>query len=362
MIYTYKHIPHPIEKFNTEIEFFFKQLFKYNPKKYDEGKLIRPNFLKLVNASPDRLKGSLEKLTLAYHSLNIKDKNILKSAFEKNRKISAACKDQRMHLIKYDEIANQSFKLLLKDFFTMLWEEYPQNQLIETKFGTVQSHFQSLTNPTHQKAFVCPFCGLQSLKPNSSIYRNAYDHFVPKSMYPFISIDFQNLFPICHECNSDEKKRADTLYKSGKRRKALHPYSKNYKSDKLSIAIALKETYNTQNLKTLLEFINWEYVIKFAGKDTPMLKTWDDIYQIKRRYKEYVLTYQKTWFEDILIKRYREDLQDGLTFVRFKQKLLRESKDQIQYPLGMLRFVYFNFLFAVPAFENKLKSIIQKKP
>lgn len=134
----------------------------------------------------------------------------------------------------------------------MLWEDYPQNQLLIDKYNTVQSHFEAFIDPDYQKAFVCPFCGLLSLKPKG-LYRSPYDHFIPKAMYPFMSINFQNLFPICHDCNSDEKKDIDTLYLTPtQRHKALYPFDSTYDRNKLSISIQLHEVYNAQNLQNLI--------------------------------------------------------------------------------------------------------------
>jgi 5-methylcytosine-specific restriction endonuclease McrA len=357
MIYTYKPMPYIIEGFDVEISYFFESLFTANLKAYDENILLRANFIPIVNASAGRLKGNLEKITASYHSLTAKDKNTIKKAFKNNRNIGPVCDDNRKHLIKYEALEDKKFLILLKDFLTMLWEEYPQNNLVEGAYGTVQSHFNAFINPTHQKAFVCPFCGLLSLKPKG-VYRNAYDHFIPKSLYPFVSINYKNLFPICHDCNSDEKKATDTLYNIiGPRRRAFYPSDLTYNKDHLSITICTNENYGAQNFKTLLKNINWDYALKYAGKTDPRLVTWDEVFNIKRRYREHIVQYETTWFEDILLKKYKEDMQDGLTFSRFKEKILDESKSQIQYPLGMLRFVYFNFLFSLINLEAQLKAL-----
>ena len=357
MIYTYKYLPYSIEGFHKEIAYFFEQLFKHAPKNFDEKILLNNDFMKLVNKSPVSLKSNLTAITEKYFLLKTSEKEVIKTAFYSNCQVQKLCKDLKLDAIKFDKIKNEDFRKLLKDFLTMLWEDYPQNNLIEKKFGTVLNHFTAFVNPVHQRALICPFCGLNKLKPFGSINRNAYDHFIPKAMYPFVSINFQNLFPICHECNSDEKKDNDTLYLKKKRRKVLHPYDVKYNSGNLSIVIIPKEKYNAKNLKTLLTDINWEYAIKLAGKTDARLTTWDDIFKIKRRYTENIKIYQTQWFEELQI-RYKRELSKGTNFKAFKNEMKEDSSFMIEIsPLGILRYVYFNFLFSIPAFESKLSAV-----
>lgn len=357
MIYTYKQLSHPIQGLHVELVYFFEQLFRSAPQHYDETTLLTHDFIKIVNKSPISLKANLIAITEGYYLLTSSEKKIIREAFYANCQIQKLCIDTKLNAIKFKAIKNVNYCKLLKDFLTTLWEDYPQNKFIEKKFGTVLIHFNDFLNPSHQKALVCPFCGLNKLKPSGSINRNAYDHFVPKAMYPFVSINFQNLFPICHECNSDEKKDIDTLYFKNKRRKLLHPADSKYNGQKLSITVIPKESYSTKNLKTLLTDINWEFAINLAGKVDTRLLAWDDIFKIKRRYREHIKIYQTEWFEQLQV-RYKRELKKGTSFKSFKD----EIKEDTQYlitdsPLGILKYVYYNFLFSIPSFEAKLKIL-----
>ena len=53
--------------------------------------------------------------------------------------------------------------------------------------------------------------------------REAYDHYLPKVLYPFNSINFRNLAPACHECNSTYKLGKDPAHNPAGRRKAFNP-------------------------------------------------------------------------------------------------------------------------------------------
>jgi hypothetical protein len=357
MIYSYKYLPHPIENFHTNIAYFFQQLFANDLVVYDEDVLLQAAFIPIINDS-GKLVNSLKEITRKYHLLTISDKQIITDALSSNCDMVNLCNNTGgITPVKYTQITDEPFRKLLKDFLTSLWEDYYFVNSIRDTFGTVQEHFIEFKK--HQGAFVCPFCGLNPLKPSTSIYRNAYDHYIPKGIYPFISVNFKNLFPICHECNSDEKKTTDILYNGSLRRKVFFPFDTTYLENELTISIIPLQGYNPLNLKTLLDEIDWEIAINLAGINDPRLKSWDEIFHIKRRYKESLCDYQKIWFEDFVIKRYKQDLHDGLTFDRFRDKLLDDAKCQIKdNSLSILRFVYFNFLFSIPDFESKLKETL----
>lgn len=73
---------------------------------------------------------------------------------------------------------------------------------------------------------VCPFCGLLPLDNEYDPTREAFDHYLPKSKYPFNSVNLKNLAPSCNKCNSGNKQNQDPLHnKQGVRRKAFNPFS-----------------------------------------------------------------------------------------------------------------------------------------
>lgn len=357
MIYAYSHLPHRIENFNQSIAHFFEQLFANDLAVYNETILLQPAFIPIVNRSPVALKGHLIAITNAYHSLPDDAKQTLQDAYQIASNIETLCTDTTRNLIKFDAI-HEDIREILKSFSVSLWEDFPQNQLVEAAYGQVQEHFNAFTNRLHQKALICPFCGLHKLKPTGSINRDAYDHYIPKAFYPFISINFHNLFPICHECNSDEKKATDTLYIGGTRRQVFYPYDTHYEADHLSITINPTVAYNPKSLKTLLNNIDWHYVVTYSGVVDPRVTSWDSIFHITRRYKENILVYQTEWFGQ-LTDRYKKELIKGTSFADFQTEMIDEAKSYIDsWPLGILRYVYFNFLFTINDFEAKLNDSI----
>jgi hypothetical protein len=156
-----------------------------------------------------------------------------------------------------------------------------------------------------------------------------------------------------------EKKSIDTLFRENARRQVFYPFDELYDGNQLNILIEPTETYHKTTLRTLLNDIQWDLAITLAGNNDPKLVSWDEVFRIKSRYKEHLLDYQRTWFEDFILKRFKEDMTDHLTFARFKEKLFTDAKGQIRdNPLSILRFVYFNYILNLSDIENELSQLI----
>ena len=131
----------------------------------------------------------------------------------------------------------------------------------------------------------CPFCGIADVKGIYHSKREAYDHFLPKAIYPFNSINFQNLAPACHECNSSYKLSRDPLYhaknplsqNAGNRRKAFYPYQSKGYAIKFEISLNCLDWTNIQPADITFE----------TGPDElrEELDTWLDVYGIEERYQ-----------------------------------------------------------------------------
>lgn len=81
---------------------------------------------------------------------------------------------------------------------------------LRAKIGDIDDHYQTFVQTN--KAGKCPFCGINDLLGEYHSKREAYDHYLPKALYPFNSINFRNLVPACHHCNSSYKTSKDPAY------------------------------------------------------------------------------------------------------------------------------------------------------
>lgn len=351
MIYGFQKIDHPITEFHTQISNIFEKIFKHDLENYDEEILIHPSFRTIVNSSKVRLERPIKEIVKAYHNLPTSAKIQLQEAFVVNNDLSSFSNIDK-YLIKYEAL-HDDISQLLKDFYSSLWREYPLVNQIEEDFGTIKSHYDSLINEENFKALICPFCGTESFAPPEDNYREAYDHFFAKSEYPFISMNFDLLFPTCNKCNSIEKGTADPLYNdNGLRRKSYYPYDKRMVDEPIQIDYLPTAPYNPNKLETLLRTIPWEFKITRNGRNDEEIDTWDAVFRIKGRYSKFIHRLEKEWYSQFE-KKFKREKDKGTSFANFQKEVLEDAEALIlTAPYGILRFSYFKFLFAINDIEN----------
>ncbi len=97
------------------------------------------------------------------------------------------------------------------------------------------------------------------------------------SVYPFNSINFRNLSPACHECNSTYKLSKDPAHNLPGRRKAFYPFAAA--AQIIDIRVALQHS-DIENLKPT------DVQMQFGpAAITEEIETWKDVYGIEERYK-----------------------------------------------------------------------------
>ena len=122
----------------------------------------------------------------------------------------------------------------------------------------------------------CPFCGLFPIDNEYDPTREAFDHYLPKSKYPFNSVNLKNLAPCCNKCNSGNKSDKDPLHKNGNRRKAFYPFSNVNAGIQISIDIFSRYWKNPQPTELKISIA--------SASHSDEIKTWDDLFKIKDRY------------------------------------------------------------------------------
>ncbi len=352
MIYTYRYLTHKIEQFHENIAYFFEQLFVLNPAIFDADMLFRTDFAPLIKASRVTLLDRFTSIVMAYHSLNAADQQRVQEAFRNNNdiEIMCACGCQPY---KYEELPD-GIRAHLKELFLSLWERYPQNQQVSDKYGTVKAHFDDFVSHKHQQALLCPFCGIHTLQPSGGDYRDAYDHFIPKAVYPFNSVNFRNLVPICYDCNSNAKKAKDVPFdEQGKPRRITYPYA-TQPGRHVEAHINYRPTYR-QDDQTLLSDAKttWYITLTESGQPTSEMDSWNAIYNIRNRYQDHVGQFERQWWKE-MFKRYKRNRYHS--FAEFRFDILDDYEDVTAIPMGILRKAYYQHLFATPNIEVLLNE------
>ncbi|MBZ4331417.1 hypothetical protein NR800_19955 [Corallococcus interemptor] len=122
---------------------------------------------------------------------------------------------------------------------------------------------------------MCPFCGTEYFEAPGTP-REALDHYLAKSRYPFAAANLRNLVPMGHKCNSNYKLASDLLYGvGGSRRVAFDPYNHTT----INVVLDDSDPFGGVTANTP------KWTVKFAP-DTPAVQTWDEVFSIRERYRQ----------------------------------------------------------------------------
>lgn len=142
---------------------------------------------------------------------------------------------------------------------------------------------------------VCCVCGTEYLAQMRAVvdeneqWRGPYDHLLAKDKYPLFGVHPGNLLPICHTCNSKAKLAKDLLQKNGHRRLSFSPWTECAAPAEIRVTIDDTGVFP-------------RVVIDFQGDTADRqerLKTWDDVYQIRRRVEGEFLALREKVAEDV---------------------------------------------------------------
>jgi len=297
MLFPYVYVAHTMEKMQGYIDYIFNNVWcTARGKGYDIEILFAGNdeLRKLITElHTSEVQGAdffLTGLQLIFEDFKVLSDAQLEQLelwYQSNNNIELACVgDPNVTPATYDVVATLSEELSthLRDFFKNLYSQsFLSLKSIKDRVGEIENHYHDFMQRNIQGK--CPFCGIHDVKGLYHTKREAYDHFLPKDKYPFNSINFYNLVPACHECNSSYKLSIDPLLNcknplasnAGQRRKAFYPYSNNSHNIELQITLTSSDWTN----------ITPEDVQLTTGPNDVReeIDTWLDVYGIEERYK-----------------------------------------------------------------------------
>lgn len=373
MHFTYKYINHEIEKFQAYLDFLFYEVWCVASGDFDEEKLngnpeLKQIYIDLGNIDINQKGGTsakffnshIEKIYAEFLKLDQTQIERLKVGYAANNNIEAICTDKSTLPLLYSELKEEHPELtkLLKSFYEKLYgSESPFNLKI---FGNlnkyiIRSHYFDFMKANKRE--VCPFCGLTHLKGNNHDCREAYDHYLPKSLYPFSPLNFKNLAPICHECNSSYKKvkipieQRDPLNKKMKRGFAFYPYAEQHPVIKFDVKLKSTDIKNLTPTDIDVE-------ISSAGSEE-QIESWKRVFGLDERYKATLCNPDdgRAWVNSI-IEGYDNALSLGTTLTR-EQYYQAQYIDAAFQPVTEKGFIKAPFLAACKdggVFDNQRLS------
>jgi len=310
MLFPYTYVPHQMEKMQAFIDFIFYAVWCQAPSKglYRlELFASNPELLEVMTAfhyddskGAEFFAGHVERIYALFAPLSACQVEQLRLWYRANNDVEGVCaNDHAMSLKRYADFPAELEDLgdQLKSFFTRLYSNVGI-AVLKRCVGDIDDHYKTFVQ-TNKKG-KCPFCGLSDLLGPNHIPREAYDHYLPKALYPFNSINFRNLVPACHHCNSSYKTSKDPAYipkdpaRAVHRRAVFYPYKTSAHSIELQIDLQHSDIANLIPADITLQF--------GPAAIAQEIDTWKDVYGIEERYKSKLCTESdgKAWLTQVL--------------------------------------------------------------
>lgn len=164
----------------------------------------------------------------------------------------------------FPETIKEPAKALFEFGFKLLSDLKVRDQQYKTIFDKVPYH-------------ICPFCGCEYFDAPGAP-REALDHYLAESKYPFAATNLHNLVPMGNKCNSKYKLATDILHnEDGERRKSFNPYGEFE-----SVTISLENSTPFARVIGFIPLPEWQIDFK---PNVEEVATWSSVFQIEERYK-----------------------------------------------------------------------------
>ena len=284
MIKTYKYLDSVHGKLHEFVIAFFNRI-EFETGDFDDA-FFDPEFLVIVKRHPKVLRQRCKEIYNAIRGWDQNDRSTLCKQIRESNEIENICKgNYKPPVIDQN---NTGVMGLLRELFMALYNQVLDGKGFRDKYQTkLRDHFDAFSR-LNIEITRCPICGIADLKKHHDETRDQYDHYLPKALYPFSSINFRNLVPSCKECNSfDAKGAKDTIAISTGR--IFFPYDQAHKGIVVEVNVS-KDDEKIENI---------EWKIKYISPDNKKdeVQSWINIYKIKERHLGYIKGRIIKWYQ-----------------------------------------------------------------
>lgn len=298
--------------------------------------LTLPKYRDLIDKINDQyIQKPLSDAFLICKNLSSKNIKLLKTAVHNNNKIRELCNGS-IQPVKYEQIEaiDATLKVAIKTFCDHLYDHCIKLEPFYNTYENINEYYKKVV----KRSSFCRCCGINKVLTQFHTHRSALDHYLPRKYYPFNSLNFKNLIPICDTCNSKYKLSEDTLYitqnkgkrdETQKRTIVFYPYSKI--AHDIQIHINLTKDYSYS-----IEPEDIEINLLCAGNDEKV-DSWNRIFGIKENYKAECCTDEMRMYYE---EQYVAEMNYGKTHQEYVD-MLRKNK------YGDVNFLKIPFLEAI---------------
>jgi len=311
MLFPYAYVPHQMDRMQEFIDFIFFEVWCKAP----VGMVFHPDlfegnldlkevmsefgFSAKAPASGREFYKEVKKIYELVAMLSAQEIEQFKCWYQGNNDVEKVCaNDPTVQVVRYADIEANYPNLTeqLASFFKGLYSRLGLADL-RAKIGDIDDHYKAFSKVN--KIGKCPFCGIGELFGANHTPREAYDHYLPKALYPFNSANFKNLVPACHHCNSSYKTSKDPTYTpkdpagATMRRKVFFPFAKVHSGIDIKVTLPHGDLENMTPAEIDLSF--------GPAGSAQQIDTWKHVYGIEERYRATLLGVDgKAWLVEVL--------------------------------------------------------------
>ena len=283
MINTYTFFDSPQNVLHMYVIAFFDKI-ETETSDFSEALFDEDFYNNLVSRHTGILKKSLKDIYEIIRHWEQNQKTAFCDSIRNSNKIKEICEGKI--ITSKDSDIPEDVRELIKTFFLKLYEDVLKGSIFKETYGGRLDHYHEFKKIANNDFEFCPACGMVEMKTYDDKKTDQYDHYLPKDIYPYSSVNFENLVPICADCNSLEvKSNKDVLSYTGK---VFYPFDKNENE----INIDLRIEKNNEDLSKIKWVLDYSCVNDRAHE----INAWKEIYNIEKRHKTHVSGRMAKWY------------------------------------------------------------------
>nr|WED70077.1 hypothetical protein PJ912_12615 [Pectobacterium colocasium] len=321
MLFPYKRPRHPMRAMHGFVAYIFDrvwccaphkeyslELFKGLPALYSiMEELHRADLAGIEKGAGAFFYRHVNQIFQEFKQLSPEDIRSYRQIFMANNDIQALCegkKEPSRYIAKTKNVLMQAIEVFFSNLYSCGFFEL---KVVKQHVGAdLQEHYKTFSALNDIPC--CPFCGLMPIDSEFDPTREAYDHYLPASKYPFNSVNLRNLAPACYKCNSQNKGAKNPLQdEAGVKKKAFYPYAAASYPIKVSVYFNSVDQIPATTQEISID-------LSCAGYDEE-IETWNRLYKIRERYTAKCLSFgTKYWLQRVLDENenYKQISQDAL--------------------------------------------------
>jgi len=231
MLFSYKYVSHPLEKLHDWITRVVVDVWCRNGGNYTVT-LLCPELqaiaeeIDAIDTDDRSIFDDIRDLDALIQALDQPKRDRLATMFDDSTAVDELCcgsPNRQPYNFADLQAWDSQIAEELKSFFYDLFGKHIKSGPIKKRLGNLRDHVDLFC--TTNVEGVCPFCGLEETRDANYKTRDDYDHYLPRHKYPFNSVNFRNLSPMCSTCNKSYKTTKDPISRTpGTRQKAFAPF------------------------------------------------------------------------------------------------------------------------------------------